>query len=42
LLLMWGYRTQACAGALHVAGDHQKIGRITREASTAGMMTTSP
>src|SRR5882724_5212250 len=27
-----GNRTQARAGALHVAGDHQKIGRITREA----------
>ena len=27
-----GNRTQACAGALHVAGDHQKIGRIAQEA----------
>jgi hypothetical protein len=27
-----GNRTQARAGALHVAGDHQKIGRIAREA----------
>jgi hypothetical protein len=28
----FGNRTQAGAGELHVAGDHQKIGRITREA----------
>ena len=27
-----GKRTQARAGALHVAGDHQKIGRLAREA----------
>jgi hypothetical protein len=27
-----GNRAQARSGALHVAGDHQKIGRIAREA----------
>ena len=28
-----GKRTQARAGALHVGGNHQKVGRVAREAA---------
>jgi hypothetical protein len=31
-----GNRTQARAGALHVAGDDQKVGRVTRDAVNGG------
>jgi hypothetical protein len=35
-------RTQAGPGALHIAGDNEKVGRIAGEAINSRVMTTSP
>ena len=37
-----GEGTDARTGALHLAGDYQKVGHILREPVNRGIITTSP